>query len=403
MSRKGIYLFGLFIYLILIFSIEIAYRNPLYDKSVEYIENLNQSGFFYYFYSFWSIIYLMGMIFIGFLIVLFYYPINIFFCHFSILLFSIFVMCIFKSLYASPRPYWDIFLKWESENKSLPKPTECDGEFGNPSGHAFLNIYSLYLWHLFINSKFVENSQEKTKKIAKILTLILTIFFMIFVVYSRVHRQVHSFNQIIHGTFMSFPIFVWFCYIFEYHKIDTHDFILLINRNKFIIIPLLLVLFIISLIFGLTIHNDKEKEYARILKIICKFEENDSFGKNTAFISSLIFIIIGGYFGLLYLKHKINKSEKNLENIISNWNKGSKLNTIIIAVCSFLIPFILLLPIVLIPSSQYILRYIICLICEFLSGFLSFGPMFCYCCEKFKSAENNENISLISKENEEHI
>ena len=292
MSRKIIYLFGLFIYLILIFSIEIAYRNPLYDKSVEYIEKLNQSGFFYYFHSFWSIIYLMGMIFIGFLIVLFYYPINIFFCHFSILLFSIFVMCIFKSLYASPRPYWDIFLKWESENKSLPKPTECDGEFGNPSGHAFLNMYSLYLWHLFINSKFVENSQEKTKKIAKILTLILTIFFMIFVVYSRVHRQVHSFNQIIHGTLMSFPIFVWCCYIFEYHKIDTHDFILLINRNKFIIIPLLLVLFIISLIFGLTIHNDKEKEYARILKIICKYEENDSFGKNTAFTSSLIIKII---------------------------------------------------------------------------------------------------------------
>ena len=55
------------------------------------------------------------------------------------------MMSIFKSLYANSRPYWDIFLKWKTEQRTLPKPTECDGEFGNPSGHAMFNMYSLYV------------------------------------------------------------------------------------------------------------------------------------------------------------------------------------------------------------------------------------------------------------------
>ena len=403
MTRKKFYLIAFPIYLTIVFLIEILYRNPLYDKSVEYIEKINQEGFFYYFYLFWTMIYLIGIIVIGLLISLFCYPINIFFCHLSMLLFSIFIMCIFKSLYANPRPYWDIFLKWEKENKPLPKPTECDGEFGNPSGHAFLNMYSLFLWHLFINSKFYENSEQKLKKYTKILSLLLTVLFMLFVIYSRVHRQVHSFNQIIHGSLLSFPIFITFCYIFEFHTISTHDFILIINRYKFIVIPILLILFIISLIFGLTIHNDKEEDYERILKIICKYGENESFGKNTAFISSIIFTIIGAYFGFLYLNYKINKSENNLDRIIYNWNKGSKKKTFLIAFCSFLLPINLLLSIILIPSSHYILRYIVCLICEFFSGFLSFGPIFCYTCEKFKGSENNDNDLLITKENEESV
>ena len=70
-------------------------------------------------------------------------------------------MSIFKSSYASPRLYWDIFLKLKKNNLSLPKVTEFDSEFGSPSEHAFLNIYILFLWHLFINSNFVNKIEKK--------------------------------------------------------------------------------------------------------------------------------------------------------------------------------------------------------------------------------------------------
>ena len=52
MTRKTIFLILLIIYLIIIFSVEFAYRNVLYEKSVEYIEKIDQGGFLKYFYFF---------------------------------------------------------------------------------------------------------------------------------------------------------------------------------------------------------------------------------------------------------------------------------------------------------------------------------------------------------------
>ena len=65
MDRKTIYIICLVVYLIIVFSIEFAYRNPLYEKSVEYIEKIDQEGFSFYFYFFFTYIYLVGVITIG--------------------------------------------------------------------------------------------------------------------------------------------------------------------------------------------------------------------------------------------------------------------------------------------------------------------------------------------------
>ena len=52
MNKKLIITIGLIIYLIIAFVTEIFYRNKLYDKSVDYIEKIDQDGFFKYFYFF---------------------------------------------------------------------------------------------------------------------------------------------------------------------------------------------------------------------------------------------------------------------------------------------------------------------------------------------------------------
>ena len=399
MNKKTIFLICLIIYLILIFGIEFAYRQKLYELSVEYIEKLSQEGFVHHFFWFFSVLYIIAIIAIGMLVVLLCYPLNIFFCHLSILLFSIFMMCIFKSLYANSRPYWDIFLKWKYEQRTLPKPTECDGEFGNPSGHAMLNMYSLYVWHLFISSRFVNKIENNMKRnLIKCLTLVLTLFFMVCVVYSRIQRQVHSFNQIIHGSLIGIGMFFLFCYIFDYLSYDLKNFIDLLYRYKFIMIPIWIILYALSIIFGLTIHNSKEKEFAELLAEICKFKEGNMFGKNTALTSSLIFIHIGAYLGLIYMKWKINNSGKKeiFEDVMNYWNKGKILHIIAIVLFSFVMPSVLLLPYVFI--HDYVLRFILFLIGNLLFGFLSFGPLFCFISEKLKRPEIEEKQSLISSE-----
>ena len=113
------------------------------------------------------------------------------------------------------------------------------------------------------------------KKILKYSSLIITLVCMFFVAYSRIHRQMHSFNQIIHGTAIGLALFFVYCYIFEYNKMSLNDFILFLSRFKYIIIPILLVLYSLSVTFGLTIHNSKEDEYLNILREICGYADEN--------------------------------------------------------------------------------------------------------------------------------
>lgn len=403
MTRKKIYLVCLITYLIIIFSIEFVYRDSLYEKSVEYIESINQEGFLKYFYLFWTMIYLIGVISVGLLVTLFAYPLNIFFCHISFLIFAIFIMCLFKSLYTQERPFWDIYLKMKQENKTMPKPTECDSEFGNPSGHCVINMYSLFLWHLFISSNFINSIESRLKKnLVKYLSLGITLTFMFFVAFSRVHRQMHSFNQIIHGTAIGFAQFFIFCYIFEYNKMSLNDFILFLNRWKFIIIPIILALYVISIVFGLTLHNDKEDEYQKVLIEICGFDENYMFGKSTAFVSSIIFMVVGGCLGFLYMNYKNNKNNNYIEKVINNWNKGKFIHSILIILFSYLVPGVLLVTWA-IPYSAYVAKFIIVAICICVNSFLTYGPCFCFACEKFKKSEVQTQESLLVNENKDQL
>ena len=404
MNKKLIILFCLIIYLLITFGTEIFYRDRLYEISVEYIENISQKGFFHYFYFFWSIIFLFSMMGIGLFITLFFYPINTFFIYVSIQIILVFIMCILKSLYSNPRPYWDIYLKNQGNRTDtfLPTPTECDGEFGNPSGHALLSTYLLYLWDLFINSNYYNNKISGKKKIViKYITLILSIICIIFVTYSRINRQVHSFNQIIFGATLGFAIFFFFSYYFEINKISTNDFLNNLVKFKFILIPILFILFTISVILGLTRHNEKEELYLPILLKYCGFDKEQIFGKNTAFHSSLIFVIIGFYFGILFLKYKLNKYYPKKENRFYNWNKGRKRETLLIFFLSFILPALSIFIVSAIPFNYYLIKCIFAALFYFIYGFFSLGICFYYSCVKFKREEDMEELLINNKENEE--
>ena len=386
-KKKIIYIICLIVYLIIVFVTEIFYRNKLYEVSVEFEEKIKQSGFLHYFYFFWSNIFLYGMLIVLVIFVMFLYPLNVLYCIIVIIISLIFIMCFLKSIYTSSRPYWDIsFNKYK--NGDLSKPTECDGGFGNPSGHSLMSTALLCGWYLFINSNFLKKFKNINQIFIKIISLILAIICISSVVFSRIHRQIHSFNQVIFGTLLGIAIFFTFCFILEFDEIEPGNFLIILDKYKYIFIPILLILFGISVALGYTIHNKNESNYQIILEIYCKYTKEEIFGINTAYHSGLIFIIIGGYIGLLFLKYKISKNYSNKEDIFYKWNEGAKLKTLKIALFSFILPAIPLIAIFVIPYKLFILKFIfeVFLYCWY--GFGALGLCFYFACVLF----TNENI-----------
>ena len=395
MKKKAVLIICLIVYLIIIFTTEIFYREPLYELSVEYIEKIKQEGFPFYFNLFWSTIFFYGLMFVGTLIPLLCYPITTFFCNISIQITLIFIMCLLKSLYSSPRPFWDIYNQ-ENNMENLSKPTECDGEFGNPSGHSLLSTYSLILWYLFTDSKFYNEIKGVKKTVIKYITLVLSIICILCVTYSRINRQIHSFNQIIFGVLLGIAVFFTFCYILEFCKISPEEFIIDLDNYKYILIPMMIVLFILSVILGFTRHNSKEEEYTLILEKYCGYVRDQLFGKNTAFYSALIFIVIGNYIGLLFLKYKINKNYNDQGDIFYNWNQGSKLNTLKIVLFISILPTLLPTIITFIPFKFYILKFVASIVLYFLFGFFNLGLCLYYGCILFNG--NKIDLLIVSEE-----
>jgi hypothetical protein len=310
-------------------------------------------------------------------------------------------MSILKSLYASPRPFWDIYIEKDKNGDSSSKPIECDGGFGNPSGHALQSTYILFLWYLFTNSNCFNKIKGKKKIVFKYLTLILSIMCLLFVIYSRIYRQVHSFNQIIFGSVLGISFFIFFCYIFEFDKISSHDFAIILDKYKYILIPLFILLFIVSVILGLNRHNENEEKYEEILIYYCKRNKEELFGKTTSFSSTLIFAIIGGYVGMLALKNKIDKFYKNDEDVFYNWNKRSKIEVVKISL--FLLLSFIPLSGNIIPFNIIILRIILAAFSFFLYGLFLFYLCFYYACIIFRKPKEEINPLIYSEEKEEII
>ena len=391
-KKKMAYILALLIYLIVVFGTEILYREKLYNFSVEYEQKIKQSGFLHYFYFFWSYIFIYGMMIAATIIVIIIYPYNVSACYVVIELFLIIIMCFLKSVYTNSRPYWDIYYEKLKREDFSSKPTECDGGFGNPSGHSLMSTSFLNLWYLFINSKFVKRHQKKCRILIIISSFLLVVLCISSVTFSRIHRQIHSFNQIIFGTLLGIAIFFLFCFIFEFDKIEPKIFVNILYNLKYILLPIFLIIFGISVLLGYTIHNKKEDEYKKVLEKFCNFTENQIFGINTAYHSALLLIIIGGYAGILFLRYNINKYYLNKEVMFYNWNKGAKFKILKIAIFSFILPAIPLIAIFIVPYKYFILKFILEAFLYFWYGFSAFGLCFYYGCVIF----TNKQLEIVS-------
>ena len=393
-KKKKALILLLIIYLIIVFGTEILYREKLYKISVRYEEKLKQSGFLHYFYFFWSYIFIYGMMIIATIIVMVLYPYNVFLCYVTIEISLIFIMCFLKSIYGNERPYWDIYNKKMKDINKIDKPTECDGGFGNPSGHSLMSTSFLNLWYLFLNSNFLKRKKKRWKYLIIFLSFILVVVCILSVIYSRIQRQIHSFNQILLGQLLGISVFFFFFFIIEFDKIKPKVFFKFLYRFKYVLISIFLVLFGVSVTLGYTVHNEKEDDYEIVLKLYCNYIKEQIFGINTAFHSGLIFIIIGGYIGILFLRYNINKYYYNKEDLFIYWNKGNRLKTLKIAAFSFLLPAIPLIAVFIIPYKYFIVKFTFEILLYFWYGFGAFGLCFYYGCILFSNKEKNETIVI---------
>ena len=170
-------------------------------------------------------------------------------------------------------------------------------------------------------------------------------FTIIFTIYSRINRQIHSFNQIIFGTLLGLAIYFIYCHILELNAINGKDFVENLNKYKFILIPIIIIFYTISVILGLKMHNKNEKKYEAVLIKFCNYNKKIMFGKNTAYSSSFVLIIVGSYLGLIFLTYKINKIHSEKEKMFYDWNKGDFKKIIGICFCSMILPAVFGIPI----------------------------------------------------------
>ena len=226
------------------------------------------------------------------------------------------------------------------------------------------------------------------------IALLITIACILLVTFSRIYRQIHSFNQILFGTLLGIAVFFTFCFIIEYNKIEPANLVNTLDKCKYIIIPILLILFVISVILGFTINNKNEEDYLKVLEKYCNYREEQIFGKNTAYHSGVIFIVIGGYLGILFLNYKINQNYLNNEYMFYYWNKGTKLKTFKIAVFSFILPVIPLIFIFLVPYKLFALKFILEIILYSWYGFAALGLCFYFACVFF----TNEYMKSVRRE-----
>lgn len=73
---------------------------------------------------------------------------------------------------------------------------ECVLEYGNPSGHAMLNMLAYIIFPYLFDKNFYEFRDSITNKISlrKILILVFSLIWILMIGFTRVYLGVHSLN-----------------------------------------------------------------------------------------------------------------------------------------------------------------------------------------------------------------
>jgi len=296
-----------FIYFAIVISTEIAYRKKLFEKSIEYQEDLREKydkkSAFYDSWKFFSFFGTNVFCFAIYFVIFIFFPLNSSFLVLQTLNISNYLTNLLKMIYRNRRPYW------ESDILDIV----CNSGYGNPSGHSLVCLSNFLVFsHIFTNFEFF-----KINKKGKILRVVIFGFLIILaflVIISRVLLSAHSINQIIYGSLLGIGIYFLEIYIISYHTYSSEEFIKhIINKNVVIIYSIIYAVLIILLLIYNKIFNGKRCDRKRKFQLL----KNDGFTQSLAITS-----IVGAHLGIILLLYVLKKLKYKID-YINEFNKSS--------------------------------------------------------------------------------
>ena len=300
--KNNLKLIYLIILIIIILILEFIYRNRLFDYSVKLISNWqNESNedskkFFFIF-----ITELGGQYMIGLMIITSYYFFSLMesFAFFSGAIKCIYLVNLLKIIYGNKRPFWiePELIKYN-----------CDGGYGNPSGHSLMSCY-IYLSYYYILSK---KKLFDSNLILKIVFLFCDLILVFLIMLSRIFLGMHSINQILYGFFLGFFCFYFDYLIFEFHSIELDYYIKVFKSKKImkILILIIIICFLVIILFYFTLNKKTIKDNDNILNGIEKCQKLEKYRRlnnDALFASCLIIGLLGLYFGQMFFWKLLEK------------------------------------------------------------------------------------------------
>lgn len=316
-------IFCIIIYYALVILIEQAYRESLFEKSIDSQEDIrkdhDKGSAFYDFFKFMSVFGLAKLTFPVFLIIFLFFPLSSSFLTLQVLIYSIYLTNLFKIIYRNGRPYW------ESDILDIV----CNSGYGNPSGHSVTSAaYYLTLPHIVTNFEYFRKSTKGL--ILKIIIFCLFIIIGALCIISRVILSAHSINQIIYGFTLGLGIYFICIHIISYHTYHPNEFIIHITNTIIIIVYMVLhlglLILLIIIYFSL---DDNGKIKSNVESNIfngdrCKVKDKYLMLRHDGFFQALaITSLLGAHLGIILLVIVLKKYNYVINEYITEFNKSS--------------------------------------------------------------------------------
>lgn len=294
---------------------ELFYRQPLFDESIDFELKWRQNAWGFTKTSYNIITNLGGEygLILYLIIIYFFFPLTKSFCFMIGVIACTYLDNIMKLWYHDPRPFWE-----ESKLHS-----NCDGGFGNPSGHSFISTFTyLGVYKLLSQTKIV------SKNIWVEMTLfVFCVLMIIGIVLSRVILGMHSLDQVFYGCSLGLAVYFLLFHILymQNMKVETFTKLFTSVQNLIIITAIffisLLSLLLSYLLIDFTAVTDKYKES---LSTSCpQYFDNKQYRRfqNDGFFGGLtLFCLMGAYYGQYFLWYKMHSQYgENRDELINKW------------------------------------------------------------------------------------
>lgn len=318
---KIIKIIVLCILLSLCIGLEVVYRQPLFNKTLDIVPKWqsNSNNSTTNFYKIWTDLGLGPSLSAWGAIIFLWFPLTKSYTFLTALIYSFYFNNLFKIIYGNPRPFWvdpSVFMT-------------CNAGFGNPSGHAMCSV-SVFLtfWHLITDEQWFKKT--KFGLATRIGLLLLFIAICLLIIVSRVYFGAHSIDQVLYGATLGLIIYYVTIFILEFHTMDAKKFFTLFSTIFYLV--LFSSLYICLIILGMLVwkfKNNHQGLWEPIINKLCPSQlVYRSFNMDGLFGLLSVTGIIGGHYGLVFLFHITKEKFKDKEEEINNWYRVGLINTL---------------------------------------------------------------------------